>query len=105
MSAAYQPTQKIYFGAAYYPEHWPEEHWPEDIRLMQEAGMTVSRLAEFAWSTMEPAEGEFDFDWLEKAIAMLEAAYRGDQFEGWIVRDADHGFHGEETKVVRLVYR
>ncbi|MBN2500464.1 MAG: beta-galactosidase [Anaerolineales bacterium] len=74
MSAAYHPSQKIYFGAAYYPEHWPEDRWPEDIRLMQEAGMTVSRLAEFAWSTMEPAAGEFDFDWLEKVIEMLAEA-------------------------------
>ena len=59
------------FGTAYYPEHWPEERWPEDIRLMQAAGFTVVRMAEFAWSTMEPSAGEFDFDWLERAIGLL----------------------------------
>ncbi|MBN1310367.1 MAG: beta-galactosidase [Anaerolineae bacterium] len=61
----------IYFGAAYYPEHWPEERWPEDIRLMKEAGATVTRLAEFAWATMEPVEGQLDFDWLDRAIDLL----------------------------------
>ncbi len=24
----------FYFGADYYPEHWPEERWPEDARLI-----------------------------------------------------------------------
>ncbi|MBN1427690.1 MAG: beta-galactosidase [Anaerolineae bacterium] len=61
----------LHFGAAYYPEHWPEDRWPEDIRLMKEAGITVARLAEFAWSTMEPAEEQFELDWLDRAISLL----------------------------------
>ena len=59
------------FGAAYYPEQWPEERWPEDARLMQEAGFNVVRLAEFAWAKLEPSEGRFDFDWLDRAIGLL----------------------------------
>lgn len=66
--------QKLHFGVAYYPEHWPQERWAEDIRLMKEAGVTVARMAEFAWSTMEPVEAEFHFEWLEKAIEMLAEA-------------------------------
>jgi beta-galactosidase len=66
-------TSCLHLGAAYYPEHWPETRWPEDIRLMREAGLTVVRMAEFAWSTMEPAEGKFDFDWLDRAINLLAA--------------------------------
>ena len=65
---------KLHFGAAYYPEHWPQERWAEDIHLMKAAGVTVARMAEFAWSTMEPTEGQFSFDWLETAIDMLAAA-------------------------------
>ena len=68
------PSQKLHFGASYYPEHWPEERWPEDIRLMQEAGLTVVRMAEFAWSSMEPSAGKFNFFWLEQAIEKLAAA-------------------------------
>lgn len=61
----------MYFGAAWYPEHWPEARWAEDVRLMREAGMTVCRIAEFAWSTMEPNEGVYEFGWLERAVALL----------------------------------
>ena len=64
-------SSKLHLGAAYYPEHWPEERWPEDIHLMKEAGFTVARMGEFAWSTFEPAEGEFYFDWLGRAIDLL----------------------------------
>lgn len=67
-------SDRLHLGAAYYPEHWPEERWPEDIRLMREAGFTVARLAEFAWSTMEPRAGDFHFDWLDRAIAALAEA-------------------------------
>jgi beta-galactosidase len=66
--------EKLHFGVAYYPEHWPKERWAEDIRLMKEAHVSVARMAEFAWSSMEPAEGEFHFEWLEQAIAMLAEA-------------------------------
>jgi len=65
-----KPLSRIHFGAAYYPEHWPEERWPEDVRLMKEAYFTVVRMGEFAWSTMEPAAGEFDLDWLDRAITL-----------------------------------
>jgi beta-galactosidase len=67
-------SSRLHLGAAYYPEHWPEDRWPEEIRLMQEAGLTVVRLAEFAWSTLEPAAGEYNLSWLERAIAMLAEA-------------------------------
>ncbi len=61
----------FYFGVDYYPEHWPEERWPDDARLMAEAGFNVVRLAEFAWSKVEPREGGYEFSWLDKAIDIL----------------------------------
>lgn len=61
------------FGADYYPEHWPKERWPIDAKLMREAGMNTVRLAEFAWAQLEPAEGQFDFTWLDEAIDVLAA--------------------------------
>jgi beta-galactosidase len=63
----------FYFGVDYYPEQWPEERWPIDARLMAEANFNVVRLAEFAWSRMEPVEGQFDFDWLDRAIEILKS--------------------------------
>jgi beta-galactosidase len=61
------------FGVDYYPEHWPQERWATDARLMQEAGINVVRLAEFAWSYLEPRPGYFDFAWLDKALDILYA--------------------------------
>ena len=58
-------------GVDYYPEHWPEGRWETDARLMCRAGLNVVRLAEFAWARMEPDEGRYDFDWLDRAIATL----------------------------------
>src|SRR4030066_542741 len=63
----------FYFGADYYPEHWPEERWEEDARLSTQAGFNLVRLAEFAWSKMEPNDGEFEFDWLDRAISVLSS--------------------------------
>jgi beta-galactosidase len=67
-AAAQRPA--ILLGAAWYPEQWPESRWPEDLKLMEEAHMHVVRVAEFAWSRLEPAEGRFDLDWLERAVAL-----------------------------------
>jgi beta-galactosidase len=61
----------IAFGVDYYPEHWPEQRWEIDARLMQEAGFNTVRLAEFAWTKLEPREGHFDFVWLDRAIEIL----------------------------------
>lgn len=61
-------------GVAYYPEHWPPSRWADDIRLMQEAGIEVVRLAEFAWAQLEPAPGRFDFSWLDNIIEQIVAA-------------------------------
>ena len=64
--------KKLYLGAAYYPEHWPDARWETEIYLMKVAGLNVVRMGEFAWSSLEPAEGEFHFDWLDRVIEMLQ---------------------------------
>jgi len=61
----------LIFGADYYPEHWPEKRWAKDVDLMSKAGFNTVRLAEFAWSKIEREEGEYNFEWLDKAISML----------------------------------
>jgi beta-galactosidase len=62
----------FHFGVDYYPEQWPEERWQIDVQLMAEAGFNTIRLAEFAWARMEPEEGLFDFDWLDRAIDVFQ---------------------------------
>ena len=56
------------FGCAWYPEHWPESRWDEDLTMMRAAGMNTVRIAEFAWSSIEPHEGTFTLDWIDRAI-------------------------------------
>ena len=74
-STAAPAPPPILLGTAWYPEQWPESRWPADLDLMQKAGIHFVRVGEFAWSTMEPSEGDYQFDWLERAID--EAGKRG----------------------------
>ena len=69
-SGAIAHHDALLLGAAWYPEQWPESRWDKDLALMEAAHITFARIGEFAWSRMEPSEGHFDFDWLEKAIDM-----------------------------------
>ncbi len=65
--------RKFVYGADYYPEAWDESQWEKDATMMQAAGMNFVRLAEFAWAKMEPAEGRFNFAWLDHALKVLNA--------------------------------
>ncbi|WP_435532062.1 beta-galactosidase [Roseateles amylovorans] len=58
-------------GVCYYPEQWPRERWRDDARAMRELGLSTVRIAEFAWSRMEPEAGRFDWSWLDEAIEVL----------------------------------
>jgi beta-galactosidase len=71
------PTQlpghnALLMGTDWYPEQWPEARWETDLRMMEAARIDVMRIAEFAWSRMEPSEGKYDFDWLQRAIRLAE---------------------------------
>ncbi|HTG66332.1 MAG TPA: beta-galactosidase, partial [Flavobacterium sp.] len=59
-------------GSYYYPEQWPESNWERDIKKMGELGFEFTHFGEFAWSTMEPEEGKYNFEWLDKAVALAE---------------------------------
>src|ERR1051325_4843302 len=58
-------------GADYHPEQWPDERWPVDARLMKEAGITVVRLAELAWSHIEPDDNYYNLRWLNRIMDIL----------------------------------
>ena len=59
------------FGADYYPEQWPEDYWERDAQRMQECGVNVVRMGEFAWSVFEPEQGRYNFDLFDRTIALL----------------------------------
>ncbi|MBP7401495.1 MAG: beta-galactosidase [Clostridia bacterium] len=63
--------ERLTFGVCYYPEHWPETLWRSDLERMRVLGISVIRIAEFAWSLFEPREGEFTFAFFDRFLALV----------------------------------
>lgn len=61
------------FGTSYYPELTPENEWRRDLDLMCSAGLKVVRILDFAWSAIEPREGENTFDWLDRFLDLCSS--------------------------------
>ncbi|AVF05408.1 MULTISPECIES: beta-galactosidase [Devosia] len=58
-------------GVCYYPEHWPESFWESDAMRMAEVGIRFVRIGEFAWSRLEPTDGNLQLDWMIRAMDVL----------------------------------
>lgn len=65
---------RIWYGGDYNPDQWPEEVWDEDIELMRRAGVNFVSVGIFSWAKLEPHEGVYDFDWLDRVIDKLGKA-------------------------------
>ena len=65
---------RLLFGTAYYPEYMTYERTDQDIAMMKAAGMNTVRIAESTWSTLEPAEGVFDFSYIDRVLEKTEKA-------------------------------
>ena len=63
----------ILHGGDYNPDQWLDhpEVLEEDVRLMKEANVNCVSLGIFAWAVLEPEEGKYDFDWMERIIDRL----------------------------------
>ncbi len=55
-------------AVCYYPEHWDKKMWKQDLDRMLEAGIGVIRIAEFAWSMIEPEEGRFTYAFFDEFL-------------------------------------
>jgi len=64
-------TTDLFFGGDYNPDQWPEEMWAEDIRLMKLAKVNLVTLPVFGWAKLEPVEGRYNFEWLDRILEML----------------------------------
>lgn len=66
----------VLHGADYYPEQWLNhpDILQRDLELMQKAHINCVSLGVFAWSALEPQEGIYHFDWMEKVIDDLYQA-------------------------------
>jgi beta-galactosidase len=67
-SAGRWSWDRYLLGAAYYPEWWPAAEWETDFREMHGLGINTVRMGEFAWAIFEPAEGKFEFEWMDRAL-------------------------------------
>ncbi|WP_109005129.1 beta-galactosidase [Streptomyces rishiriensis] len=64
---------RLAYGADYNPEQWPRDVWEEDVRLMQEAGVTVVSVGIFSWARIQPGPDTWDFGWLDEVMDLLHA--------------------------------
>lgn len=65
--------EQLLHGGDYNPEQWLEypEILEQDIYYFKNAHINVVSLGIFSWSMLEPEEGNFQFQWMEKIIEQL----------------------------------
>ena len=65
---------RLYHGVSYYPELWPEAEIPRDIEEMLRLGINVVRMGDFAWSAIEPNEGDYRLELFHRVMDLLHRA-------------------------------
>lgn len=65
---------RIPYGGDYNPNQWPEAVQEEDARLMPLAYWNIATLPVFSWAHLNPSEGVFTFDWLDRVVDRLSRA-------------------------------
>lgn len=66
----------LYHGADYNPDQWLDhpDILEQDIELMKKARVNLVSLGIFSWTSLEPEDGRFDFDWMQETLDRLHAA-------------------------------
>jgi len=62
----------MWLGVDYYPEQWDIALMEADMDTIVEMGGNVIRIGEFSWHLMEKTEGNYDFSFFDKVIAMAK---------------------------------
>jgi len=68
-------SNKMLHGGDYNPDQWLDqpEILAEDLKLMKLAHTNAFSVGIFAWAAIEPQEGVFKFEWLDKIMDDLAA--------------------------------
>lgn len=63
----------IIHGGDYNPDQWinTPEIWDEDMRLMKLAHVNSATVGIFSWAMLEPEEGVYNFEWLDRILGKL----------------------------------
>ncbi|ALV42241.1 beta-galactosidase [Pseudarthrobacter sulfonivorans] len=72
-ASVWSNVEGIAYGGDYNPEQWPADIRLEDLELMKEAGVSFLSVGIFSWALLEPAEGEYNFGWLDEVMDNLAA--------------------------------
>jgi beta-galactosidase len=64
----------VLYGAAYYSEYMPYDRVDKDVALMKAADLNVVRMGESTWSLWEPADGQFDYAWMDRVVDAMGKA-------------------------------
>ena len=59
-------------GTYYYPDQWPRSQWERDFANIASHGFKIVHMAEFAWRSLEPRPGQYDFEWLDHSVALAK---------------------------------
>ena len=62
---------RFIYGGDYNPNQWPQEVWQEDMTYFKEAYLNSATINVFSWAKIQPSEEEYDFDELDRIVAML----------------------------------
>ena len=70
MKNIYSNEKRLLHGGDYNPDQWLDypDTLKDDLRLMKLANVNTMTVGIFAWSALEPTEGNYNFEWLDKII-------------------------------------
>jgi len=71
----YASEPRLLHGGDYNPDQWLNypQILADDVKYMQEVCGNAFSVGIFAWATLEPTEGNFEFGWLDKIIENIHS--------------------------------
>lgn len=68
-------AQQLYVGANFHPHDYESSaEIDTHIKLMKDAGFSVTRLGHLAWDSFEPREGQFQLEWFDHVMDEMAKA-------------------------------
>lgn len=61
----------IWYGGDYNPDQWDEATLEQDLNYFKEAEINLVTLPVFSWAKLEPEEGRYCFEWLDRILNRL----------------------------------
>ena len=66
----YKQDPRLFHGGDYNPDQWLQDPkiLEDDVKFMEMTNSNAFSVGIFAWAALEPTEGNFQFEWLDKII-------------------------------------